>query len=372
MQNKTLKDIVPLPFTLRQCVFPVFILICSVLSLYVMAVFFIGSNLGADNGAWNTPRLRPYAYRQLITEIANSISYLLPEGVWHALEIALQWVRDSSFGQRLIATRYPLSSLPLPLQNDHLVDTFILMLVIYAALIAFLWALYKTARSLFPDSYAYAYCAPLLALLLLPVTAVKYGYSYDFAELFFSTYCFYLLYQRRWLPYLVWFALATFNKGTNIFIVVFFVMYFYSRLPWRTYLQLLAAQILLWGSITLLITSIFADREGVMFTHAVYVWSNLFYTWGYGYYGVLAVLASVILIVSHWQEKPEFLRVSVGMVLANFVVFFVICIFDEARDMYWSYPVLLLLASHTLVRGSGLNEIPIFKTTGGTERPIRV
>lgn len=88
---------------------------------------------------------------------------------------------------------------------------------------------------------------------MLMVTITYYTF-YDIAIVFFYTICLTALFQRRFVPYLVFFGLGTLNhENTLLLIPVFIAIYFDSDLPRVRFLTLIALQGLIYGTIRLLL-----------------------------------------------------------------------------------------------------------------------
>ena len=224
---------------IRRCLLPIFVVIYFVCSLYVMIPFIIGcvgsGYTGLDSSPYGTPS-RPMVYRVLMPAMVKAVKSLIPVAIEKPLtEKMVRW-RDSEEGERFVKENF---FRPPPLSDDKIFESGVAVFVVYLTLLAFLWMFYTLARALFPESLAYALLAPLIALQLLPAFMFNNAYIYDFAELFFASTLFLLLLKQRWGLYMVTLAVATLNKETTLFSIIFFMTYFYSCLPRGQFIRLL-------------------------------------------------------------------------------------------------------------------------------------
>jgi hypothetical protein len=344
------------PVSFQRALLPIFIVIYTVLSLYVMMIFMIGSNLAANNSRYGEPYPRPQAYRLLVPALTQIIYHSIPDVLEQALTPGLVAMRESQMGKKVLGLRYDAPQQAL--SDARIFETSLTLFVVYLTLLSFIWMLYVLARALFPESRDYALVAPVIALLLAVVTESNYAYTYDFAELFFSSACLYLLLKQRWILYLFVIVLAMLNKATAVFVIFFYFMWFHSRLPYKQYIGLGLLQLFLVTVTGAAVTLYFSDRPGVFLGTYFPLQNNLlsFYQLGYGTF--VCGLVTVFFLIYRWHEKPAFLRGGLWMLVPHVPAFLVICDFREARDWGWSLPVLILLATHTLIRAAHLPDPP--------------
>jgi hypothetical protein len=321
------------------------------LSLKVMVVFLVGSNLGWDNTPFGKPPLVPLAHRVLVPKVIASVKATIPDGVKHYTTPFLIALRDSSAGKDVLRERYDLSSLPLPLADKNIFDLFLKMAIVYITLLAFLAMLYILAHALFPDSIAIAAIAPLLAIVVITTFSRKFAYTYDFAELFFSCACFYFLFKKRWCSYFFCLALATLTKETSIFVIIFYWICFFRQLPLKQYLVVGLLQSGIYGAIKIGLVIYFHTREA-MYASGTYentLLDNLKFMHRYGHPEFAWLTIITILLFYRWSEKPPFLKDGLWMVGANLGAYLLTCNPGEYRDLYWGMPVLIIMASHSVI-----------------------
>jgi hypothetical protein len=332
-------------------------------ALFVMVTFVPGSGYLTDNS--HEEVAPPVAYRVLVPAMTKGIYAMVPASVEEAMTPYLVSLRETSVFARLMQfDRWP--ALPRTFQDGALLMTLIKLMVVFGWLLAFIYMLSRLTAAFFPASRACALLAPLLFLWLLPAFLHRYAYTYDFAELFFSCACFYLLYKQRWNAYLFCFALATLNKETSGFIIFFFAIWFLPRLPQQRYLTLLCAQILLFVIIETMIISSFAHVPGSHGGTGIDYYINTFlrhmrHAFGYNYYSYVCAVITGFLLLYKWQEKPAFLLAGLLMAIPNLAAYFLTCNVAEYRDLFWCMPVPVILATHSIVKLLELDDVPLFK-----------
>lgn len=340
----------------RRIMYPLFMGIYAVLSVYVMIVFTIGSDLAVDSVPVGNVVFRPVAYRMMVPAFTEALQAAIPDALKPAITSGLISARDSALGTHLLMLRYnefP-KVVPPAIADNYIFITFTKLVIVYLTMIAFIWMFYKLTQALLPESPFYALLAPVIFLLLIPVFAWRVAFTYDFAELFFSCALFYLLYYQRWRHYLLCLAVATLNKETTVFAIFFYFMWFCSRLPRKEFIRLGVLQVVIYALVKGAIVLYFADRPGVLIEHNLE--HNFLYSFNYNYYTFTSLLFAALLVTYHWHEKPEFLRGGLWMTLANYVAMVITCRPAEYRDLYWGMPVLIILATHSLLKLTFLSQ----------------
>ncbi len=349
---------IPLPL-LQRLLLPVFIVIYAFLSLYVMAVFVPGSGYGINNNA-GIPR-PPLVYRPLVPLITKEVRAMIPDS---SVESATAWLiewRDSYNGNRILRIN-PARPLHFAIDNGHIFDTMLRMLVVYATLVAFIWMMYRLTAELLPQSRAYALLAPVVVMLHASSYLWRAAYTYDFAEMFFSCACFYFLYRREWAAYMVCLGFATFAKETAVFSALFFTIWFYHDLPRRQYFKLMLGQWAVYIGIEGFLDYIYSDRVPIYngVTYMGQVKENFLHMINYDYLVFLATLVTGMLLTYKWQEKPLFLRAGMWLVVMNVAAFIAVCHPGEYRDLFWCLPIVSILMTHTLVRVAEADKMEMF------------
>jgi hypothetical protein len=165
--------------------------------------------------------------------------------------------------------------------------------------------------------------------------------------------------RNRWRAFLILYTVACFNKETTILLTMVFTLHFFgrgSRMSWKHYFQLLGLQLGIFFLIRLLITWIFRNNPGAPLEFHLLDHNVALLLRPYGYTPLAVILCVTLLVFYRWTEKPPFLRngLSILIPLAGMTLLF--GYLDELRDFYEVYPVLLLLAAHTV---ASILQIPI-------------
>jgi len=345
---------------MRCFVKPIFAVLYLALALHVMGMFIPCSGYGSNGGHWTHNKdgaVRPLVYRVLIPETIQLVKALVPEAAKAPLTDIFTGMRNSPIGQEVIFTSckcsaYLKSSYRRLIDDAHIYSTGIKMTVIFVTLLAFVWMFTKLALAVFPDNLACALLSPVVILLWLPTIIHGYAYTYDFAELFFSCACLYLLLKRQFTAYLICFAFATLNKETSVFMFPVYVMWFYNRLDRGTFLRLLLLQIVVYCVVKGQVNIYYMDVPGRVFDPSFpkYNLRALLYL---DQYHLIFLLGLLALVVFQWKRKPAFLRCALWVLPVNAIAYIAACNFGEYRSFYWSLPVLSMFIAHTLVQIGG-------------------
>jgi hypothetical protein len=76
---------------------------------------------------------------------------------------------------------------------------------------------------------------------------------------------------------------------------------------------------------------------------------NLKFMHRYGHPEFAWLTIITILLFYRWSEKPPFLKDGLWMVGANLGAYLLTCNPGEYRDLYWGMPVLIIMASHSVI-----------------------
>jgi len=341
-----------------RSIVPIFVIIYAMCSIYLMIPYAIGVVGSGYTGLDSSPygvQSRPVVYRVLVPTIARVAHALVPASVEEPLtKRMIEW-RDSEEGKETVKSLF---IRPPPLADDKIFETLVVACVTYLTMLAFIWMLYTLTKALFPESIAYALVTPVIALQLIPALTVENGYIYDFAELFFSCACFYLMFKQRWSAYLLCLFIATFNKETTVFGIFFFTVWSYNKLPRAQFVNLLVAQVFIWIAVKGGVTWYYADKPGII--AGSFFFAHIEYMRVHAAELLINVPCIIFLMVFRWREKPAFLRGGLWMMLPNYAAYLT-CVPGEWRDFYWCLPVMLILATHTLISISGIADLAIFR-----------
>lgn len=342
-----------------------FTLIYIILSAYVVARFAIVSNFG---DSWRGTRLsdmvqgtaeRPYVYRVLVPWMIGAADRLMPEFVQEAAGDALMSLKTSPVITPFITDKY---NLRMVFEQPELMHLRVAMLLVVTLLLAgYIVALYKLGRALFPGEWAMALFMPVLGLLLPPALAYPTMYTYDFAVLFLSTCCYYCLAAGKWRWYYVWFILACINKETSVFLLLFYSLWYFPRMETKRFITHWACQFILFVAIRGAIYHAYADNPGEFLKSDYFNWQLITLLTGYDYADVIVYCAAALLLTCGWQQKPLFARYGLSIFALMLGAFIIFGRPEEYRVFYDILPLLIVLATHTLVSYTGLARAALFQ-----------
>ena len=75
---------------------------------------------------------------------------------------------------------------------------------------------------------------------------------------------------------------------------------------------------------------------------------------GYNLTLAFTLLGLIILVYYKWQEKPQFLKITLWMLVPLLVLTLCLGYLDELRDYYEVYPAVIILISHSIARVLGI------------------
>ncbi len=156
---------------------------------------------------------RPYIYRQLLPDIANSLTRLLPVDA-----IAR---RVPARAKERIGVAFNLSSKKYPAQY------LIVYIATYLSALLAAFALYRVCTAVNLSQPA-AVFATVVFMLLFPLIGIKGGYFFDYPELFFLAVAAWMALEIEWWWIIPIAALGTWNKES--FLLFMFTLYPLFRL----------------------------------------------------------------------------------------------------------------------------------------------
>ncbi len=243
---------------------------------------------------------------------------------------------------------------------DFALEHCLIVVLNFAALLGFLFALKKLMEVLFEPSRWPIRAAPIAAVLMVPIF-VQDGvpFMYDLPALLLFTVALGYFAERRWLPLYATVAVAALNKETAIFIAAVVLAVDFRSLPARSLLRRLALITVSWGFARLLAVGLSTPTTSAGSDHLPYVlplnlrdlfwspvWSNPLY--------LAATLFFVLLFTSHLAEKPRLLRRGSLVMVPFFAAYLWGGMWGEIRVFLEIYPIFFLLGYHTFVRQIGL------------------
>ena len=318
-------------------------------SLFVFSIFIQYHSLNAYERARFADMLqgtayRPFVCRTLVPTAVRLLSSPVPAAVrvW-----AIQAVESN---QELEATRAGLMW-----EKDYLVEYAIASVLIYAALLGFLWAFGYLFDAVYHPSLSCRRVVTLAALAILPTMFRYINYIYDLPTLFLFTLGLGLMVRRRWGVFLAVYGLACLNKETTILLTMIFVLYYFpgERMGRIQFGRLLAWQGLIYVPIRLGLFYIFRNAPGSVVEYQL---PHNFHLLARTYLlsDVFILLALILSIFYHWRQKPLFLRRSMSIMIPLLGLTLFFGFLDELRDYYEAYPVMILLGAQTFAELIGV------------------
>jgi hypothetical protein len=246
-------------------------------------------------------------------------------------------------------------------ERDGLLEYAVALALMYASLVAFVFAIRAMALAFYRTTSTGANLAALLAVVGLPPFFRYYSYLYDFPALLLFTLGLTLMAQRRWRAYLLVFVLGAINKETIVLLTLIFAIHFgpwgvAPRLQRREFLKLGALQFALFVAVKLALDLAFRDNAGRFVEF--HVDHNL--AWlrrslvTYGAVPVAAGIALALLVFARWREKPILLRRGLVILPLLLALTAFLGFIDELRDYYEAYPIAVQLAFANVAALAGI------------------
>lgn len=287
---------------------------------------------------------KPYVLRALVPVTIRVAAMVVPESIHSSLTRAAQ---TSPLREVLIN----LDKIPPELCTEFVI-AFLIML---AALLGYLLVLRDLFETFFESPREFVWTVPLMALLLLPPFFRYTSFVYDFPALFFFALGLSLMVRRRWTAYLLVFLVSCLNKETTILLtLVFWLNFRKGELPDRQFRGLLLLQI---GGFILTKAALGyvyqGNPGGTLEFHLID--HNIDLLKPYDPSTALAYLVLFLLLTYRWREKPLFLRRALWIAAPLFGLTLFLGFFDELRDYYELFPIMLLLVAHSFGSIIGLD-----------------
>jgi hypothetical protein len=278
---------------------------------------------------------QPYVYRALLPWTVQSITQAL-EGARYS--VALLFHGNAFLSELTARSRVP------TLKSLELV-VFALLFVALLHVLAF--SLRRMCKRLYAAPALFPEVVPLVALIALPSLFSYHNYIYDPGTLVFSALSLEALVAGRWWWFVGVVATGYFNKETIVLFVPVFALHAFGKVPARRYFAMLFSLIAAFAVSRLVLNALFADHLGE-YTISQILDHNLKLIHGYPVATTVAWLAVTMAVFGHWASKPRVLKLG----LLCHVPLFGACLlwgyFDELRDYYETYPMLVLMMAPTV------------------------
>jgi hypothetical protein len=201
-----------------------------------------------------------------------------------------------------------------------------------------------TFNFLFPLKFSINYPYTLSSYIYFPEHFSSYNlfYPYDMPSIMFFTLGLILIYKRKWVPYYLLFALATFNRETTCFLTLVYLFTAFGKDGKRTIVLHCAAQFVIWMVVKITLHRIYGANEGQAFESGIahnirtfldpsqyyYIFSNMGFVW-------------IPVLLLYRRIRDSFMRRSLLVAIPFLIAVFVTAKFTELRDFGELIPVVL-------------------------------
>jgi hypothetical protein len=115
------------------------------------------------------------------------------------------------------------------------------------------------------------------------------------------------------------------------------------------YYQLIAVQLIIFGVVKILLYTLFNNNPGGFVEFHLIDRNYLLFN-GYSLMTFVTLLIVLLSIFNKWNEKPKFLKDSLWIALPLLILTLFLGFFDELRDYYEVFPVVVLLISLNIAK----------------------
>ena len=323
--------------------------IIAIISLYVLIAFVKLPNINGYERAMFPEMIygtawKPFVYRTLLPTTVRLISEVIPEEIHTELTLK---VNENVFLPRVLEK--------FKWESEYITEYLIAILLMYFSLIGFVFAFRKLFDEIYSSAEWFKNLISIIMLFALPTMFQYYSYIYDFPTLFLFTLGLLLLKQRNWNYFLVLFFIACFNKETIILLTLIFAIHYYKddEVNRKLYYQLMAFQLIIFAGVKILLHFLFINNPGGFVEFHLFDRNYLLFN-GYALITFVVLLIIILSVYSKWSEKPKFLKDSLWIAVPLLILTLFLGFFDELRDYYEVFPVVVLLISFNIAKILGV------------------
>ncbi len=338
----------------------IFGVVYFVMSIYAMLHFLHGSNLGdkyyrtSYNAMMKGTAWKPFVYRVFIPRMTVFIDDLTPKYVRQNIGDGFkEWLNNNKTIHKYLPglkTVY----------KDSVYKRLVTTVLIYICLWGYIIAMYLLAKHLFAQQQAMWYFAPIFGMFAITSFSWQWIYIYDIPLLFFSTACYLCIARRNLSLYIALFAFACLNKETAVFLTLFFMFWFYKRIPARQYIMLLLLQCAIFIVIRGAIYDAFSSNPGPFLENNTFRILTRDILGKSKYFQLIGISVIMFMLTFNWKNKPDFLKVGLWLIPPYYLAYVLYGYPGEYRVFFDIMPLLLMLVTHTLVVGTGIYQSPVF------------
>lgn len=345
-------------------VYAIFAAVYTLCAAYGMSYFFQNSGLG---DAYYRTRFdamvdgyaaKPFIYRQLVPGLVRATDAVTPPSIRSGFNDAMEDFQSDPAYSRL-RVYMPWLDYVFPFKPTHY-KRFLACVIITGLLLGYMAFVFLLARALFPGQAAVALFAPVFAVVAFTSFGYQWQYIYDIACLCLSAACMYFIYTRRMRFYLLAFFLSCLNKETAILSLVLFCIWHLHRLPARSFTLLFVAQCVIYALVRVALSFNYVNNPGMFLEDNMSLVLSQDVLGSAGIYKVTTFAALWFLMTFRWNEKPLFLKRALWLLPVMYAAYFLYGFPHEYRVFFDVHTPLVLLATHTLVVGTGIAGGPLF------------
>jgi len=323
--------------------------IIAIISLYVLVAFVKLPNINGYERAMFSEMVygtawKPFVYRTLLPTTVRLISEVIPKSIHDRVSEKV----ETSKSLMLVLEKFKWES-------EYITEYIIAMIAMYFSLLGFVYVFRKLYDEIYASPLWFKNLISIIMLLALPTMFQYYSYLYDFPTLLLFTLGLLLLSQRKWNYFLVLFFIACFNKETIILLTMIFAINFYKddKVKRKLYYQLIAVQLIIFGMVKILLYTLFINNPGGFVEFHLIDRNYLLFN-GYSLTTFVVLVIIILSIFSNWNKKPKFLKDALWISVPLFGLTLFLGFFDELRDYYEVFPVVVLLISFNIAKFLGV------------------
>jgi len=290
---------------------------------------------------------KPFVYRVFVPVSVKLITSVISESVQSKL---------TDFGKENPSAERVLSELNW--EAEYLTEYLAACVIMFATLFAFAIFLKKFFKLNFSAPEWFVNLLIIGMLLALPVFYINDNYIYDYPSLLFFTAGLFFLQRQNWKLFLIFFFFGLWNKETTILLTLIFLIHYRKHFitEKKKYLTLLSLQLIIFIFIKLILSIAFKNNPGTFVEFHLLDYNKILLN-GYNIITFTTILFLILLIGYKWNEKPQFPKDSLWIAIPLFLLTLFLGFFNELRDYYEVYPVIVLLAGYTTAKIFGINII---------------
>ncbi|MBX2990991.1 MAG: hypothetical protein KF749_07465 [Bacteroidetes bacterium] len=233
-------------------------------------------------------------------------------------------------------------------ETDFFMEYLIALAFAFATLVAFPFVIRELWARLYNTDESITDIIPLLALLALPpIFPTGPHYIYDLPALLLFTSGMLFMIEQRWALFYTIFALGCLNKETMVLLALLFAMLYRKEMGQQTLVLHLVAQAFLFAVIKLIIMNAFADNPGPVMDFHLNLNLHILLS-GYNLVPMIVAGFTLWLVFSNYNSKHVILRAALLLAVPLGFLVLVSGVITELRAVLELYPIVLLLALHTI------------------------